>query len=77
MATLPAFLPNAVIFRGLTAFKVKQAELRLKQQRAQAQREEVFRITHELGGYTDRQLADMGLSRSEIPAVACGTYSRA
>jgi uncharacterized protein YjiS (DUF1127 family) len=61
-------------FRGLTAFKIKQAQLRLERQRARVQREAVFRITRELAVCTDRQLADLGLSRSDISAVAQGTY---
>ena len=77
MAVLSTLLPSTMAFRGLTAFKSKQAELRLKRQRARAQQDEIFRIERELDGCTDRQLADLGLSRSEIPAVARGTYSRA
>ena len=77
MTALSAFLPNTVVRRCLTALKVKQVELCLKRQRARVRRDEAFRITHELGNYTDRQLADLGLSRFEIPSVACGTYSRA
>jgi uncharacterized protein YjiS (DUF1127 family) len=53
-----------------------QSQLLLKWQRAKAHRAEVFRITQELAGCTDRQLADLGLYRSDIPAVARGTYRR-
>ena len=77
MSTLPAFLPSTTIFRSLAVLKAKQAELSRNRQRTRVQREEVFQITRELGGYTDRQLADVGLSRFDIPAVAHGTYSRA
>jgi uncharacterized protein YjiS (DUF1127 family) len=76
MAALYAFSPSTITFRGFAAFKVKHTQLRLKWQRTREQREEVFRIARELGGYTDRELADLGLSRSEIPAVAQGTYRR-
>ncbi|MDR3435570.1 DUF1127 domain-containing protein [Telmatospirillum sp.] len=48
-----------------------------------AQYEEEFRIradrariVNELNATTDRQLADMGFSRSDIPAIANGTYQR-
>ncbi len=34
------------------------------------------RIRRELMTYTDHQLADLGLSRGDIPAVAAGTYRR-
>jgi uncharacterized protein YjiS (DUF1127 family) len=41
-------------------------------QRARAQDREVFRITQELAGRSDRQLADLGFSRADIPAIARG-----
>jgi uncharacterized protein YjiS (DUF1127 family) len=34
------------------------------------------RIRRELMTYTDHQLADLGLSRGDIPSVAAGTYRR-
>ena len=77
MAVLSAFLPSTMGFRGLAAFKMRQARLRVERQRARAQREQEFRIMRELDDCTDRQLADLGLSRSDIPAVARGTYGRA
>jgi uncharacterized protein YjiS (DUF1127 family) len=76
MAMLSALLPSTMAFRGFSTFKIKQAQLRLERQRARAQRDEVFRITRELADCTDRQLADLGLCRSDIPAVAHGTYGR-
>ena len=76
MATLFELVPNAIGFRGFAAFRNNKDQLRLKWQRARAQRETVFRITQELADCTDRQLADLGLSRSDIPAVARGTYRR-
>lgn len=77
MAALSAFLPGTTASRALTAVRTKHEQLRLNLQHAKSQRAEVFRITQELVGYTDRQLADLGLSRSDIPAVAQGTYRRA
>ena len=71
------FLPSTVAFRGFTALRAKQRQLRLKWQRARQQRVEVLRITQELVGCTDRQLAELGVCRSEIPAIAHGTYRHA
>jgi len=48
----------------------------LNWQRAKLQRQKIAQITRELADCTDRQLADPGLSRSEIPAVARGMYGR-
>ena len=33
-------------------------------------------VLRELGGLTDRDLADIGLSRSDVPAVVRGLYRR-
>ncbi len=76
MAALSTFSPSMMAFRGLTVLRSKQAEHRLNRQRAREQRQEIFRIESELGGCNDRQLADLGLSRSDIHAVARGTYRR-
>jgi len=76
MAVLSTFLPSTMTSRGFTAIRTKQSQLLLMWQRARAHRAEVFRITQELAGCTDRQLADLGLYRSDIPAVAHGTYRR-
>ena len=74
MATLFAHFPNTTAFRGIAAFRTGKDQILRKWQRARAQRETVFRITQELANCTDRQLADLGMSRSDIPAVARGTY---
>ncbi len=39
-------------------------------------RREIARIEFELGTYTERNLADLGLTSSDIPAVARGQYRR-
>jgi uncharacterized protein YjiS (DUF1127 family) len=39
-------------------------------------RAERARIVNELNAATDRQLADMGFNRTDIPAIANGTYQR-
>ena len=77
MAALSTFVPSTMASRGIAAIRTKQSQLLLQWQRARAHRNEVFRITQELAGCTDRQLADLGLCRSEIPSVANGTYRRA
>lgn len=61
----------------LAAFRIKLGELRPEWQQARSQHREVARITHELSGYTDRELAELGLSRSDIPDVARGSFGRA
>lgn len=76
MATLSALLPSATAFRGVSALKLKQRELSRKWRRAKAEREQIFRITQELERCDDRHLADLGLSRADIPDVARGTYRR-
>ena len=42
-----------------------------------ARRRQVNRVTAELNSYTERQLADLGLCKSDIPAVARGEFRRA
>ena len=76
MTVLSTLLPSTGAFRGVAALKLKQRELSLKWQRAKAEREQVFRITQELERHSDRDLADLGLSRADIPDVARGTYRR-
>lgn len=39
-------------------------------------RRTIARITRELNTYTERQLADLGLSRGDIPDVARGRITR-
>ena len=58
-------------------FRTKLGELQLEWQQARSRRLEIARVTHELSGYSDRQLADLGFSRADIPEVARGTFSRA
>jgi uncharacterized protein YjiS (DUF1127 family) len=41
-----------------------------------AERRKIARITRELNTYTDRQLGDLGLCRSDIPDVAAGRIVR-
>ncbi|MDA8248661.1 MAG: DUF1127 domain-containing protein [Rhodospirillales bacterium] len=39
-------------------------------------RRERARIARELATYTDRELLDLGISRTDIPAIINGTYRR-
>ena len=39
-------------------------------------RKTIARVTRELNTYSDRQLADLGLSRGDIPDVARGRITR-
>ena len=48
-----------------------------RRRRAQLQRRRTTRIERELGAYTDRELADLGLARSDIRDVASGAFRRA
>lgn len=41
-----------------------------------ARRRKRDQILRELSAYTDRELADLGFCRSDIPAVANGSYRR-
>jgi uncharacterized protein YjiS (DUF1127 family) len=39
-------------------------------------RAEIARITTELSSYSERQLCDLGISRSDIPTIAAGQWRR-
>ncbi len=60
--------------RGRAALLTVLRQLGMRWQRARAQHREVARITRELQSYTDRQLTDLGMSRTDIPDVARGTF---
>jgi len=55
-------------------FVAALADLSARYQEAQRARVERARIYAELDTCTDRELADMGISRADIPAIANGTY---
>ena len=44
--------------------------------RSVAQRQRIARYMRELEAYSNRELAELGLDRCDIPAVARGTYRR-
>ncbi len=77
MNTQLAFSPRIQSAGLLTAFRVKLGELRLEWQQAKSRRQEIARVTHELSTCSDRQLADLGFSRCDIPDVARGLFNRA
>ncbi len=72
MTATPALTTTSA--RGFTGLGTVLHHLRVHWQRARAERWEIARITLELQGHTDRQLADLGLSRADIPDVARGTF---
>ena len=77
MNTQLTFSPRIQSAGLLAAFRIKLGELRLEWQQAKSRRQEIARVTHELSICTDRQLADLGFSRADIPDVARGVFSRA
>ncbi len=77
MNTRTAFFPHPRHVGLLAAFRIKLGELRRGWQQAQAQRRTVARTTQELSGCTDRELAEIGLGRGDIPDVARGLFGRA
>ncbi len=74
MTAAPIFASTITSVRGLAGLGTMLHRFGSHWQRARAQRQEAARITRELQGYTDRQLGDLGLSRSDIPDVARGTF---
>ena len=56
------------------ADRVRGLNLRFQAYRAEARKRS--QITRELSTYSDDELAEFGLSRFDIPAVAAGTYRR-
>ncbi len=77
MNTQPVFFSRTQPAGLLAAFRTKLDELRLQWQQATLQRQEIARVEHELSICSDRQLADLGVRRSDIPDVARGLFSRA
>jgi uncharacterized protein YjiS (DUF1127 family) len=57
-------------------FSERWADFKRHFQAWRAERRYRARIWRELMSYTDRELADIGLTRSDIPAVVNGTYRR-
>ena len=76
MSTQLTFSPHSHSAGLLAAFKSKLSELRFERQKAKSQRQEIARVTQELSICSDRQLADLGFRRSDIPEVARGLFGR-
>lgn len=77
MNTQPVFFSRIQSAGLLAALRTKLDELSLQWQQAALQRQEIARIEHELSICSDRQLADLGFRRSDIPDVARGLFSQA
>ncbi len=69
---VPALAPA----QGLAAFKVSYQRFLYRHRRAKLRRQQAARIATELEAYSDRELAELGLCRGDIPAVARGTFHR-
>ncbi len=76
MGILPAIVSSAAPFPSRAALRAKRDRLVRHWYRARAQRQRIARFTRELQTYTDRELSGLGLERSDIPAVARGTFRR-
>jgi uncharacterized protein YjiS (DUF1127 family) len=57
-------------------YSVRGATLRSRLAAWNERRKTIARVTRELNTYTERQLADLGLNRSDIPDVARGLITR-
>lgn len=76
MTTAFGFAPTSTLARVIADLQDQLHHINLRRQRARLRRQEAARIAHELEASTDRQLQDLGIHRSDIAAVANGTYSR-
>ncbi|WP_419730741.1 DUF1127 domain-containing protein [Lichenicola sp.] len=71
MAQVSAYAPRSTIDLSVLARAlVDVARNSIEQHRKRA------RVRNELYCYSDRELSDLGFSRSDIPAVAAGQYTR-
>jgi uncharacterized protein YjiS (DUF1127 family) len=66
---------NGITFLG-TSGSSRLARLRANFTARRAEQRRRNRIVTELSRYTDRELADLGFSRADFPAIASGTYMR-
>lgn len=71
MAQVSAYAPRSTIDLSVLARALVDVA-----RNAGEQRRERARVRQELGCYSDRELSELGLSRSDIPAVAAGHYAR-
>lgn len=63
------FLGFAALFRGLCLLRRMIADRR-------AERRERVQMARELDSYSDRDLAELGFSRADLPQIVAGTYRR-
>lgn len=73
-AFAPVASAQAIDFLGLTMAGSALKRLVAFVQAERAAAGERRRITRELGTYSNRELAELGLSRMDIPAIAAGNY---
>ncbi len=76
MGILPAIISSAAPFPGRAAIRAKRDRMMRQWHRSRARRQRIARFTRELQAYTNRELSELGLDRSDIPAVARGTFRR-
>ncbi len=77
MSILTSITSSAAPFPGRAALRAKRDRMVRHWYRSRARRQRIARFTRELQAYTNRELSELGLDRSDIPAVARGTYRRA
>ena len=77
MSTQLTLYPHTRTTGLWAAFRIKLGELRREWQQARSQRQEIARVTLELSRCSDRQLADLGFRRADIPDVARGLFGQA
>ena len=76
MSFLSSILPDGANGSGDVGLGAARRQLVRRWHRHAAERRRIAQHTRELESYTDRELAELGLDRSDIPAVARGTYER-
>ena len=74
MAFLSTFVSGAAPGINIAYLRAKLHQLGERRRHAARRRGQVEQVTRELSAYSDRELADLGLSRADIPSVANGTF---
>ena len=74
MAFLSTFVSGAAPGSSITPLRAKLHQLGERWRHAAKQRKQVRQTMRELSAYSDRELADLGLSRADISGVANGTF---
>lgn len=59
------------------AFTIARHKIIDRWLRAKAARQRAAQVRRELQAYTERELADLGLSRADIPGIARAAYDQA